>query len=112
MDITEYITPTPEHPVFTATCDWFGYIEDSPYKRYAIETPDSCTHCGTTFATSFASAVSRLHEWIIDNPHIISEYPRCKFTIECVTGRISENGEVLYEKVYEISAKKAARFLF
>lgn len=107
----EFITPTPEHPVFTATCDYFGYIEESPYKRYAVETPDNCTHLGTTFATSFADAVTRLHEWIAEHPHIVRDYPKCKFTIECVNGSFTKYNELAYEVVYSITAKKAKRFL-
>jgi hypothetical protein len=108
----KYITPTQKSPVFMASCDYFGYIEVPLYKEWAIATLDNCTYIGSTFALTFATAVKRLHEWIVENPQIIAEYPKCKFTIECVDGSPSRFNDPKHETVYTISAKKAARFLF
>lgn len=108
---TDYITPSADCLVFSAANDYFGYIEDSLYKQYAFPSPDGCTYVGCTFATSFASAVNRLHEWIVEHPYIIDNYPKSKFVIEYMDGTISKNNDPLRVEVYSITARKAKKFL-
>ncbi len=103
----EHIIPTKQVPVFMAHCDYFGYIEAGYYKNYYI--PGAHT-CGSTFDICYQSAVNRLHQWIIDNPGVISDYPKCKFELYAIDGTVKGDKHVV-TKVYEISAAKAKKYL-
>ena len=112
MKTNDYITPTKQSPVFVATCDYFGYIEELRYKDYSIaDEADNCQHVGRTFGIHFKDAVNRLHEWIQDNPHVIKEYPKCKFDIFLLDGSM-DRYQTKQVKVYTISARKAKQLLF
>lgn len=117
MENQEYIRPTKQSPIFVATCDYFGYIEEKHYKDYLVEAQDSRTGqtiqlVGRTFATSYANAVNRLHEWIVEHPEVIKDYPKSKFDILLVDGSVDRFDSTNQEKVYTISARKAKRLLF
>lgn len=103
----EYITPTKQRPVFTASCNHFGSIERSLYKDWNINNS-----VGRTFSLSYSNAVNDLHEWIKDNQWVIKEYPKCKLEIEVIDGTINKYNEPKRIVVYSISASKAKRFLF
>ena len=105
------ITPTKSRPVFTATNNWFGRIETSLYKDWEVRMPDKSILCGCTFATTYADAITRLHEWIIENSFIVKEYPKAIFSIEAIDGSFDKHGEVKYKVVYQISAAKAKKYL-
>lgn len=112
MSTTEYIIPTKESPVFTAECDWFGFIEGNFYKRFLITEPDGGQSCGDTFAIRYHDAIVRLHEWIQENNQVLDEWPKAKFTIRLVDGswdpRLNQRKDRV---VYTISAKKAKELL-
>lgn len=108
----EYITPTKESPVFSAECNYFGYIEEARYKDYCIHTDkDNCDHLGRTWALDFTSAIVRLHEWIRYNADVLTEYPKCKFTIFLLDGSVDKYGDPVHYPVYSITAKNCKRFL-
>lgn len=105
----KYIIPTKERPVFIAVNTYFGYIETNMYKMWKVRN-----NVGCTFAVKFADAVNFLHEWIKENKDIVLENPNCKYYIEVVDGSVKDYGddyEVIYKKVYEISASKAIKYL-
>lgn len=111
-DSEKYIIPTKESPVFTAVCDWFGYIEDSPYKDYFIEMNGATGGCvGRTFATRYADAITRLHEWIVENKQVLEDWPKCKFEIRAVDGSYDKWEQVQDKVVYTITASKARKYL-
>jgi len=83
---SKYITPTKENPVFKAECDWFGFIETGLYKDWFLEEVNIV---GATFALSFADAVNKLHEWISENYEVLTDFPKCKFTILMMDGTVT-----------------------
>ena len=107
MEISNYIIPTKKNPVYTAECDYFGYIETEFYKDLFVNN----SYC-STFALNYKDAVNKLHEWIIDNKNILNEYPKCKFNISLVDGTIDKYNNKKEKKVYTISAIKAKKLLF
>lgn len=106
METSKYITPTKKNPIFTAECDFFGYIETKYYKDFVVDN----SYCAT-FALYYKDAVNKLHEWIIDNEKILSLYPKCKFNIYLIDGTMGKYGKK-EEKVYTIRASKAKKLLF
>jgi hypothetical protein len=107
----EYIRPTKDNPVFVASCDYFGYIEESTWKDYLVETSRGDS-VGRTFALHYKQAVNRLHEWIQENPEVLASYPKCKFDILLVDGTYDKFDSAIQKKVYTISATKAKQLLF
>jgi hypothetical protein len=111
MKTEEFLRPTRKNPVFVADCDWFGFIEENLYKRW--ELPDrNGTIGGNTFSLHFTDAITRLHEWIIENKHVLKEYPKSKFSIYLINGSFNRFKEVKHQKVYTITARNAAKLLF
>ncbi len=111
MENQEYIILTKDNPIFIAECDYFGNIEETMYKDWLIE---ELNLVGRTFATNFAHAVNKLHEWIIEANEewgVLKEYPKCKFNIWVVDGAVIKNGQDVRKKVYSISASKAKKYL-
>ena len=104
----EYIIPTKKNPVFSASCDWFGRIEENFYKMWNIP---GINLVGNTFSTDFADAVTRLHEWIKENKHVLNEYPKSKFTIDVIDGSFNKFGDYSSKVVYTISAAKAKKYI-
>ena len=108
---SNYITPTKNSPIFTAECDYFGYIDRGRYKEWQVGN-GNCTHAGSTFATSFTDAVNALHEWLKENREVIEDYPKSKFTIHVNYGEIdTKRDHVKIHPVYSISAGKAKKFI-
>lgn len=110
MHENDYITPTKERPIFVAVNDWFGYIEVGLWKEYAVETEEGCRSVGRTFALHFMEGINDLHQWIIDNPEVVKEYPKCSFKLYEINGEL-KNGEVVKNHVYTISASRARKYL-
>ena len=107
---TQTLTPTKESPIFLAECSAFGFIEENIYKEAQIEVGD-CIHCMPTFAISFTKAITKLHEWIIENKDFWLEYGHAAtFTIYAIDGTI-ENDNVIEKKVYSITSSKANKYL-
>lgn len=104
-DIME-IKPTKQSPVFTADCDYFGYIEDAPFKQSEV---NNCIY--PTFELTYMAAVNRLHEWIIDNKEILNDYPKAKFRIRIMDGTLDKYQDAIQKTVYTISASKAKKLL-
>lgn len=100
------ITPTKKNPTFTASCTYFGAIENGSYKN--TEVNNSTTD---TFAISFAEAVTELHNWIKLNDWAVLENPKCKFEIYSIDGTLDKWGETKRVKVYSISAAKAKKYI-
>ena len=111
MKIEEFITPTKKNPIFIASCDYFGYIEESTCKEYLVNTPDGGT-IGRTFALHYKEAINRLHEWIQENPEVLKSYPKCKFTVSLVNGTYDRFNSPVQKKLYTLSASKAKQLLF
>lgn len=107
MNTSNYIIPTKKNPVYTAECDYFGYIETRFYKDLIVNN-SICS----TFELNYKNAVNKLHEWIIDNKNVLNEYPKCKFNIELIDGTINKYNGTKRKKVYTISANKAKKLLF
>lgn len=103
----DYIIPTKTSPTFTAHCDYFGYIELPTYKNTLV---NNCTI--STFATSYASAIERLHEWIKENEWSLREHPKATYEISAIDGRVDKYGDAIRVKVYSISTAKAIKYLF
>lgn len=103
----EYIIPTKQDPVFQADCDHFGYIETGIWKSHLV---GNCT--SSTFALDFTEAIVELHQWILDNEWILTEYPKAKFGIGIIDGSVDKNGDAIKKQVYSISVAKAKRLLF
>ena len=112
MENQDYITPTKQYPVFTAECDHFGFIEEPLYKSFLVEDNEGSGSIGHTFALDFTNAIIRLHAWIKNNPHVVNEFPKCKFNLYLINGTIDKKlCQRHEEKVYSISAKKAKKLL-
>jgi len=111
MSNSTYIIPTKNNPIFVAQCDYFGYIEDSPWKEFKIDLPDGSETTGKTFALSFTNAIVDLHTWITEYPQILDEYPKATFSIHLVNGKVDEYGQYATPMVYKISASKAKKLL-
>ncbi len=101
----KYITPTKKNPVFTAECDWFGYVPGI----YKDHLAGNCI--SPTFGLYFKDAVNALHEWIEENPETLTDYPKCRFTLCLVDGSLNKSGDSRRQKVYTISARKAKKLL-
>lgn len=114
MKTTDYIIPTKESPVFTAECDYFGFIENNLYKFHLIECPnwDSDSIC-TTFALYYHDAIVNLHEWLKEHKEYVTKEPKAKFHIRMRDGSWdSKLNQAKETTVYSISAKKAKDLLF
>jgi len=110
MEISNYIKPTKQNPVFVAKNSYWGYIEQNVYKMWNVKN-EQYNLVGCTFAVNYADAINNLHDWIIENKGILNEVPKCNFTIQCVDGTVNKFGEPVYKKVYTISASKAKKYL-
>ena len=106
MENQDYTTPTTKNPTFTASCDYFGYIERGLYKS-TFAPKANCTV--DTFALTYTEAVTELMKWISENAWIIEENPKCKFTIYMNTGAADRHGNIYMEPVFIISASRAVR---
>ena len=111
--MSKYIKPTVDSPVFTAECDYFGFIECGAYKMHSVQSPnEEWETIGDTWAIGYHDAIVNLHEWIRDNPQVLKDYPKAKFHIRLVDGRWNQKlDQKREETVYTISAKKAKRLL-
>lgn len=111
MEASKYITATKRHPIFTAECTGWGYIQTGMYKDTFINDNEGGLLV-STFATSYMNAITSLHEWIRNNPEVIDEYIDCTFTIRALDGTWDKDkgryGEVV---VYKISALKAKKYI-
>ena len=107
MNTTDYIIPTKESPVFVAVCSYFGYLYRGMYKMNKVRN----SVCDT-WAVNYMDAVNELHEAIKANPHWVNENPDCNFTIYAMDGSWEDrHDQAKLVKVYEISAKKAKKYI-
>lgn len=107
METTNYITPTKKDPVFTATCDSFGYIERRLYKDALAGNT-----CFPVFDISYHQAILALHEWLIENKEYVLDDPKAKYFIYAVNGSLNKWGDYNRKVVYSISGSKAKQYLF
>lgn len=111
-NLNQYIIPTKKSPVFVVSHDYIGYIERSLYKRWFVQKNEQGGGlCGETFATFYTHAIEYLHEYIIENPEVVTNYPKATITIFAIDGSKDKNGEVIYTPVYKITAKKAIKYI-
>jgi hypothetical protein len=96
-----FITPTKESPIFTATCNWFGHL-DGIYKETRVEIGD-CTSRMPTFALTFADAVSSLLEYAKEEKSYLLSEKNTKLIIELVDGTANADGEVKFKKVFTLT---------
>ena len=102
----DYIIPTKKEPIFKAMNDYFGYLENGIYKNALF------TDCLTSvFALTYSEAITRLHEYIIENPHLVDEMPKSKWEITVLDGTFDKHGERVAKVVYSISSAKAKKYI-
>lgn len=106
MEANSNIEVTKQNPVFIASCNHFGYLERTLYKRWIIGN-----RTGYTWALNYTDAINELHSWIKDNEWAIKEYPKCTFDIFRIDGTLNKYQEISEEKVYSISAAKAKKLI-
>ena len=108
----EYIKPSKGNEIFVADNNYFGYILDGMYKDAEIEFNDGNSSIMPTFALSYAEAVRKLHDWILDpdNQWLLDE-PHITFRIHSIDGSIDEmRDEVKMTKVYTLSTTKLRKY--
>jgi len=109
MNDDNYITPTKKHPVFTASCSLFGYIERCFYKQYKIKLRDNSYLVGDPFALNLTEAIAELHSWIQEESEWLKDNKQANFSIHMIDGLLDKWGEPQRLKVYEISYRKAIK---
>ncbi len=106
--MSQYITPTKEHPIFKCYNSYFGYLEETLYKQWEIKDGLNWT-IGYTFALNLTDAIRYLHEYIKDHQHEID--PKSKFHIVLMNGTIDKKtGYHKETECYSISMKQAKQF--
>lgn len=108
---SNYCTPSKQYPVFTATCEDFGTIEESIYKMWNIKKEGVINQVGTTFALNYVDAINNLHEWIKENADYVKRLKNINFVINAIDGSLNKWGEVVETKVYSINSSKAKKYL-